>query len=346
MTNTSKRNVSFKAFLRVSIASIIIGTIILFIMSNFRINSLQTLAVNAGYSLMIGVGLFSNSYIYNYMESRWLSWTKHPFRTSIIVITVTLIYSSVVILFVNWFWFHIILKVSWGNFKEFGYNIIISEYIALSMVTLFMYAKSFFNDWRKAIISEEKLKQQAIDLQYKVLSNQVNPHFLFNSLNILNSLIAINQDKAQAFVLKLSDFYRKLLDFRNVEIISIERELEFVQLYIALQTERFGNNFHVSIHLENKNFYVIPMTLQLLIENAIKHNQISSSQHLNINIKTQNNYLEVNNTYAPYSTPVDGNGLGLYNLKERYQYFSENPIIVEQTEELFTVKIPILNIEN
>ncbi len=346
MSNSTKKSITLKAFIQVSIVSIIIGTVIYIIMAGTWITDIKSLLINAGYSLMIGIGLFANRFVYNYLGSRWISWTQRPIRSTIIAILVTLLYSSIVILFVNWFWFSVVIKIKWNTFREFGYNIIISEYIALTLVTLFMYARVFFNDWRKAIINEEKLKQQAIELQYKVLSNQVNPHFLFNSLNILNSLITINPQKAQNFVSKLSDFYRKLLDFRNEDIIPLQQEVDFVRLYIDLQKERFGENFQVEIKINPSNYYIIPMTLQLLIENAIKHNQISKTQHLTITIGcTTDNYLKVSNTYAPYSTPIDGKGLGLANLNERYQYFTERPLLIDQTDKLFTVKVPLLTTE-
>ncbi|WP_282035561.1 sensor histidine kinase [Saccharicrinis aurantiacus] len=326
--------------------SILIGTSIMFILSGSLNIALREILINVAYSLMIGVGLFANGYIFNSIENHWLSWTKHPVRSLIIAFSITTIYSSIIIWGVNYLWFIVIMKLSLSAFKAFVINIIISEYFVLYVITLFMFARAFFNEWRTLIISEQQLKQHALELQYKVLSNQVNPHFLFNSLNTLSSLINIDTERAQSYVNKLSSFYRDLLSYRGKDIISLKDEILFVNQYIALQKERFGNNIEVKINIDNSELYqVIPMTIQMLVENAIKHNQISKDNPLTINIQTIDKHIKITNNIKPYNKPIDGEKLGLSNLKERYKYLSNSPFELIKTEEQFIVNVPLLTFD-
>lgn len=196
-------------------------------------------------------------------------------------------------------------------------------------------------------MAKEELKQEAISLQYKVLRNQVNPHFLFNSLNVLSSLIRIDAVRAGVFVDKLSGFYRDLLGFRGRDIISVEEEMHFVKKYLDLQMERFGSNMVVETHFDQSKAYrLIPMTLQMLVENAIKHNQVSQKNKLVIKIYPEDDYLVVENNYQPYLNPIDGEKVGLKNLSERYHYLTDKPFVVDKTDRYFRVKVPLLKMEN
>ncbi len=343
-----KKSISkkIKRIVFLGILSLLIGVICMVGLSGHIPHSFQSWLLNGGYSIMLGLGLFGNGYVYGLFEKKWVDWLKHPFKSLIISFLITTIYSSVVIFFTNWFWYILLGDHSWKEFLTFGRSILIINYIALYIVALFFYARGFFSDWKQSIISEQQLKQEALSLQYKVLSNQVNPHFLFNSLNVLSSLISIDKDRAQIFVNKLSGFYRDLLTFKGKDIVSLQEECDFVNQYLDLQAERFGDN----IRFENKvkmdiDFQIIPMTLQMLVENAIKHNQISKDHALNISIYNDDEYLMVENSFKPYLNPVDGERLGLKNLSERYKYLSDKAMVVENENQVFRVKVPLLKLD-
>ena len=334
---------NLKKFLTIGVICILIGVGAAMLLSGKLPTNLMSMVYNAGYSLMLGYGLFANGFVFQLVEKRWLSWLKRPVRSLLIALAVTTVYSSFVILFTNWFWYGLLMDISWDDFWPYGKRIILLEYVVLYLITQFFYARSFFFEWRQSLLAKEKLKQEAIALQYKVLSNQVNPHFLFNSLNVLGSLIRIDVDRAEAFVGKLSGFYRDLLSFRGKEIVSLKEEMGFVNQYIDLQKERFGDNFIVESKLENQEeIQVIPMTVQMLVENAIKHNQMNKENKLEINICINNEYLVVENSYFPYQNPIDGERLGLKNLGERYKYLTDKPMLVEKEKDKFAVKVPML----
>lgn len=337
---------NLKKLITIGFICIVIGTLSRLFLGGKLDGDISSWLYNVGYSLMIGYGLFANGYVIALVEKRWLSWIKKPVKSVLIAFVITTIYSTLVILFTNWFWYSLIMGVAWDKFLVYGKAILILEYVVLYLITLFFYARAFFAEWRRSILAEEKLKQEAISLQYKVLSNQVNPHFLFNSLNVLNSLIKIDADRAESFVNKLSGFYRNLLSFRGKEIISVEDEVSFVQQYLDLQQVRFGDNIVTKMDLNGaKQHQIIPMTLQLLVENAIKHNQINKENPLEIKIFAADKYLVVENNFMPYQSPVDGEKLGLHSLKERYGFLTDNPMEVEVKDDKFVVRVPLLIFE-
>lgn len=327
--------------------SILIGIISVLLLSNSIRWDVKSWLFTAGYSLMLGYGLFLNGFVYHFVEKRWIHWVKRPVRSVFIAFAVTTVYSTCVIFFTNWLWYIFFLGYAWNKFLTYGKYMLIIEYAALYIITIFFFSKAFFSDWRRSLHAEEALKQEAVSLQYKVLSNQVNPHFLFNSLNVLSSLINLDKDRAQTFVGKLSNFYRDLLAVRSKEIVTLKEEVDFVNQYLDLQQERFGQNIVVDIQTDNlNNHQIIPMTLQMLVENAIKHNQINKENTLRIKIYLQNNYLIVENTFKPYLSPVEGEKLGLKNLSERYKFLTDRTLEVEKAQDKFIVKVPLLQMED
>jgi len=152
---------------------------------------------NMGYSLCLGLPLFANGILFGWFEKRYIDWIKRPMKSVLIAISIHIIYSSIIIFFVNWFWYVIALNQKWESFMELNKGMIISEYIIFIIVASIIYAISFFRAWRHEVRESEKIKREALSLKYQVLQNQVNPHFLFNSLNILGSLIDIDVLKAK-----------------------------------------------------------------------------------------------------------------------------------------------------
>ena len=202
---------------------------------------------------------------------------------------------------------------------------------------------SFFKSWREAVINEEKLKRESIALQYKALKNQVNPHFLFNSLNTLTSLVYQNPDTAVKFIKQLSDIYRYILEHEADELVSVKDEIEFVKKYTFLQQIRFGDNLKVNFSTENgKDKYIVPASVQMLVENAIKHNIVSSEDNLIIDILTEGDYIVVRNNLQRKSAVKDSGGIGLGNIRSRYGFLTDNKLITEENDKEFVVKLPVL----
>ena len=198
------------------------------------------------------------------------------------------------------------------------------------------------------IIEKEQAKQKALQHQLHALRSQINPHFLFNALNSLNALIRQKSDKASIFVDKLSLLLRSTLQRSDQDFITIQEELDYLETYMYLQKERFGDKFSVDIQIpEEWTKELIPsFSLQLLIENAIKHNVISKKQPLSVEIYTEGNYLVVRNLLQERRGSVESTETGLSNLSTRFNLLKKRAIQILKDEQHFSVKLPILNDES
>ena len=199
---------------------------------------------------------------------------------------------------------------------------------------------------RYAILSERKsaqLQEQNNKAQYAALQNQLNPHFLFNTLNTLISEIEYNPKNASQFARKISDVYRYVLQVQQRPLVSLREELEFASSFIFLHQVRLGNNIHYHVNVADSylDAELPPLTLQLLIENAIKHNVITKNRPMTIDVSIDNQHLVVHNTYDP--KPVsESTGMGLINLSTRYSMIFGRDIEYYNTDNKFTVKVPIV----
>ena len=328
-----------------SIASIAIGIIFLLAYEPKAILNPMALLYNSGYSLMLGLGLFLNGPVFRLFDKHY-SWLKHPLKSVIISVVVTIIYSTIVIVFTNWLWYIYIYKISIPEFWKFGKTIIIWEYVILYIMSSVFYARSFLNQWRNNAIEKEKLKNQALALQYETLSNQVNPHFLFNSLNVLLSLIDQNKNDAKRFTEHLSSFYRQLLSLKDKQLIAVKEELDILRNYLELQQIRYGNHLDVNMSIfDDDNYYIIPLTLQMLVENALKHNILTPEHPLQLSIVAHNDVLIVRNNLQLRKHVVGHSQIGLKNLTERYLFLTNKNILVTQTDNAFEVQIPLITEE-
>ncbi|WP_299180108.1 sensor histidine kinase [uncultured Aquimarina sp.] len=241
--------------------------------------------------------------------------------------------------------------------RIFGYSsnhrvelkVLIPIVIITVMVMAIYEAIYLYNRLKKSIREEEQAKQVMIQAQLDTLRNQARPHFLFNSLNTLRDIIdQDSKEEAKVFVDNLSDVYRFIIESGNSNIISLEKELKFAQAYIHIQSERFGENLQVNwdIPEDKLSIMIVPMSLQLLLENAIKHNVVSRSKPLIINIAIIEDSLVVSNEIQAKSTKIPSTKIGLKNIEKRYQLISnKTPVIIDDGEN-FTVKLPLLNPSN
>ncbi|MCB9283926.1 MAG: histidine kinase [Lewinellaceae bacterium] len=189
----------------------------------------------------------------------------------------------------------------------------------------------------------EKLKQETIQSQYEALKSQINPHFLFNSFNTLVAFIEENPKLAVKYVEKLSDFYRVILAYREKERISLEEELQLVADFAYLLKQRFGENFSLTINVETNSVYVVPLALQMLVENAVKHNVVSRTKPLHVRIeRVENDYLLIANNLQPKLTAEPSTGFGLSGIVNRYALLTDRPVVVGQNDGEFQVRLPLL----
>lgn len=195
-------------------------------------------------------------------------------------------------------------------------------------------------------VKAEQLKQEAVQAQFMALKNQINPHFLFNSLSILSSLIEPNPKLSIQFVGQLAKAYRYILEQRDSEAIKLQEELGFMNAYTFLLHIRFGDKLKVRANVEKSvanQYSIAPLTLQLLVENAVKHNQMSQEDPLWVNILAEGDYLSISNPIRLRPNAEASTGVGLKNIKDRYRLLTNRPVCINHQAGVFEVKIPLLS---
>lgn len=212
-------------------------------------------------------------------------------------------------------------------------------------VNLGFFTVYFIGRWRDGLLRAERLEREKAQVQFDNLKNQLNPHFLFNALTSLNSLIFEDKKLASTFLQQLAKVYRYVLQNKEKNFVSLRTELDFIQHYISLLETRFKGGLKINVDIAENlkdERAVVPVTLQILIENAIKHNIVDLDFPLLIDIFTMGEYLIVSNNLQPRSHVDASNKLGLENLKSLYKFLTEKPVLVEPTESRFDVKVPLL----
>jgi len=336
---------SLYKFLLENLKALFWATLCGFVMSYFIwrgcCTSTTALILIGCFTALIWIALWlGNAYVSNVLDY-FFSWERETIMRLIagligmVVYTLSAVY-GLIFLFRNVFGFNL------GDGLEETY---FSTIVITLIITLFMTGRMFFANWRMAAIDAERLKKESVEAQYNNLKNQVNPHFLFNSLNALTNLVYQDQDKAVKFIKQLSDVYRYVLDSRDKEAVPLEEEMKFIEAYAYLQQIRFGDKLKIEIDLETVKCLVAPLALQMLVENAIKHNEISKEHPLLIRIYKRDQNLVVENTLRRKSVLVEeSSGLGLENIKKRYEFLSKSRVEVKEAEGKFMVTIPMIEL--
>lgn len=220
------------------------------------------------------------------------------------------------------------------------------NFIASFMMASFYEASFFFSKWKEAIVTNEELKNQQVRTQFEVLQNQMSPHFLFNSLNTLTTLIAEDQQVAIKFTQTLSEVYRYILQNKEKELVQLKEEIEFSCAYLSLLQMRYPENLSLQLDIkeEYQNRYIAPLTIQMLIENAVKHNVISKTHPLCIHISIEGkDRVLVKNLLQPKNTLEKSTKTGLENIRKRYAYFDQGEVKIE-SDKYFSVSVPMIDV--
>lgn len=204
-------------------------------------------------------------------------------------------------------------------------------------------AKNFFTEWKNSFFRNEQLQREKLKSDYQVLQNQLNPHFLFNSLNVLISEIRYNPDSAVTYAEKLSDMYRYVLQSKNRNTVSLKTELEFIDTFIFIQKVRMDKAlcFTLTLDEEMLDMELPPLSIQIPLENAIKHNIASASHPLNIEVTARNNAVIITNNYQPKKTAFS-TGTGLENLNGRMEILTGKSVDISRSDSLFSVTLPLI----
>ena len=303
-----------------------------------------TFLISGMYTFFIGLG---NGFLNDYLDSKF-SWTDETRKRTIAAIVGTLVMNIALVYFCNYLNFIVIQGKNPEKFFNGEMNFINWFFINFAiMISAIGHARGFMAAWKnstKKEVVEQKLIAKSANAQFESLKNQLDPHFLFNSLNVLDSLIEENPIQAQRFTNSMSKIYRYVLEQKDKELVSVEEEIDFAKTYCELLKTRFEDavTFDFNISEEDKKGFVVPLSLQLLLENSIKHNFATSSKPLNIKIFTEKGNLIIENNLQTRELPNTSTGVGLANIVSRYNLLTERNVFVEKSEAFFRVKLPIL----
>ncbi|MEQ8241023.1 MAG: histidine kinase [Cyclobacteriaceae bacterium] len=300
---------------------------------------IRTALLSGGFWVVMWKG---SEYMVILMDKTHVKWDEKPLVRLLLTLVLTVVYIFIAVTLLNIIFFvifgdykllEIIKSLNWSSYS-------FSLYATLAIGTI-MHGRGFLMEWRQAAIEMERFKNESLKSKYESLKNQVNPHFLFNSLNALSSLVYDDQAKAVEFIRKLSQVYRYVLENKDHELVPLDDELEFLRNYIFLQKIRFGENLIVEIDRGKFAGFVPPLGIQLLVENAIKHNIVSENKPLKIDIIINDETYSISNNIQEKLTK-DSTGIGLKNLISRYEFLTKKPVKILNENGIFDVRLPAL----
>jgi len=298
-------------------------------------------AYNQLYAMVL---YLANGYFFKYVLVRFKE-TFFTFKTVVMLTVGVLGVTAVSVFFIR-----IVHEVIFGSRtlfqfiseerpQEYYIILIISLVVSYAILSVFYYRHK-----QEHKVKEQKIIAGTASAKFDALKNQLDPHFLFNSLNVLTSLIEENPEAATKFTTSLSKVYRYVLEQKNKDLISVEEELKFAKLYMSLIKTRFEDSivFTLPETLSNPEAKVVPLSLQLVLENAVKHNIVTPSKKLHISILEKDGNLIVRNNSQPKQVVKPSTGVGLKNIKQRYYLLTDRPVLINKTEKYFSISIPLL----
>ena len=340
-----------KRFLKTILSGFLVGIVIMSVDQTIRYffgpgisideNFYRTFSYYMIYAIPLSL---VNSYFFDYINGQvvWNRYRKYRLGIGFFgSVTITLI----TIFFIRAFIEIVLEGESWTEFidterPEFYFSALLITLV----ISLFFHAVYYYRELQKTRVKEQKVIAGAASAKFDALKNQLDPHFLFNSLNVLTSLIEENPDNAQRFTTSLSKVYRYVLEQKNKELVTVDEELNFARVYMSLLKMRFEDSiiFEIPDKASNPESKVVPLSLQLLLENAVKHNMVTSNKPLHIKIYEDGNHLVVMNNLQPKQIVKKSSGVGLENIKQRYNLLSERKVYINQRDKDFAVAIPML----
>lgn len=305
---------------------------------------LISLAISASYTFGLG---FGQGVLNDFLSKKWDWVTQTNLRVWSGIIA-TVLYTVPVILIINYIQYIVFRGNDFDTFFEYPMIWTHLFWMIFSfMISSFLHARGFMIEWKKSA-KQETTKQEIVakteTAKFESLKNQLDPHFLFNSLNVLTSLIGENPYQAEKFTTKLSKVYRYVLEQRNKDLVPIMEELNFARTYMQLLRMRFEDaiEFNIPTTVSNSELKVVPLSLQLLLENAVKHNVVSPSKPLVVSIYESGNYLVIENNINPKEAIGKSTKVGLQNIADRYGLITERGVQIENNTKTFKVSLPLL----
>ncbi len=297
------------------------------------------------YGFMMSCGISGAVGINEHILDQYFPWLKHAGKRLFFEILGVSILGFTASFLMNTLFFTFFGLIDYGNFpwQQLAENALIPLYIGYG-ITAFFISRGFLVRAKEEAVRAEKLQTEKYRSEVRVLRDQLNPHFLFNALNVLTNMVYEDADRSADYIRQISRFYRYVLEVQDEDLVAVERELKFCRDYLKLQQERFGNeSLNYSIQIEDlSELGIPPLALQLLMENALKHNRLSAKEPLQIDIIQSGHQLSIRNNRQARSNPADHLGIGLSNLKRRYELLKADLPKVEAGDSEFKVSLSLL----
>ncbi len=323
---------------------LVISIFLTFIFGGFY-SDIISILLNILYGIIIGLSIAIGSSIISRKMYNIGDWKSNPIKKYVSVILAITTYITVDVIVVNLLWFKITQGLNFDvilSSNQFTWIILIE--LCAGIIIYLIILSANFSKRLYAIHKEAEEAQDEINkYKYATLKNQVNPHFLFNSLNVLSGLMYKDVEKADEFIGKLASIYRYVLDVQDEEVVSLNQELRFAEDFLSLQSIRFGTQLKFNI-TANSDKMIIPMALQIIIENALKHNEINDSEALAIEISNDDKYAIISNNIIPKKQKAESHELGIANIIARYKHLSNSDVQIIKTHTKFEVRLPLLNL--
>jgi len=296
-------------------------------------------------NFFFGLPFFITNAYLNEGLNKIYSWIEDPKKRAGIGIPAFMVMNSILMLIMIYAFSKIVLGIAEPDILSSNniFSIVIALTICL-IATLYFHAVGFFKGYVSQLEVSKQLREEKITAELNALKAQVNPHFLFNSFNILSGLIDENPDKAQDFLADLSKIYRYILENRNEDLSSVAEEIAFAKKYFKLQQTRFEDSIQIDIDVPESimDKQLPSLSLQLLLENAIKHNMFDKEKPLNISISKSKDSIVIKNNKRQRRNLDSSNGVGLPNIEERYKLRRVDGFVIDESEDSFTVTLPLI----
>jgi sensor histidine kinase YesM len=324
-------------------ANLALGFVILLLFMPRAFSSGTNFAIFTLWAFAICISQWLSLILVNHLIDLKIKWIERPVLRSVTGIITLVLDSVIVFTLVQFLMMYLVYDLKPADAWPYVDQSIIYSLVISFVMSLIFTAMGFFKAWKKALVQSEKLKSEMMAYKYESLRNQINPHFLFNSFNVLSDLVYSDQSQAVKFINQLSELFRYVLDSRDKELVPLKDELDFMQSYLYLLKTRFEDKLVLNIDVEAApDELIVPMTLQLMVENAVKHNEVSEAFPLQIIIRRNTDYLEVENTLQLKQVGDDSKNTGLRNITQQFAYFTDRQIEIHNSDGKFMVCIPIL----
>jgi sensor histidine kinase YesM len=336
-------NKTVRKYLLMILALLIIGNLISFLLDPSFVTSPKQWLINCAFSIGAGLPMMKMSEFVTSRYGNKIKWEANPWKRIAVTLGIVIIVSALVTILINFIFIVTILGVSFAQYIKTTLNLMLLQIVIIVFIFTVITGIQFFRMWKEGLLRQESLQRKALELKLEAMKNQVNPHFLFNSLNTLSTLVHKDPDIAVKLISQMSDIYRYILEQKDNKVVEWSVEKQFVENYLTLQQIRFANNIRVQIDTGvKKDFYVVPLSVQMLVENAIKHNVISSDEPLFIQIYVKDDFLVVKNNLQIKSSLKKLVSIGLENIKTQYEILANRKVEVLKERGEFTVKLPLI----